>query len=186
MRVHIGSIRKTRGATLNVAFAKELSSPWEQGSAATLPVEVRAEVTNGGRYFLVHGEVRASLDVPCDRCLKEVHLALEFDFEEQFCPRDRVRPAAEIADEDDFQERDPLSEDEANLFDGDVFYLDDVVREHLLLALPAKVVCSEACRGLCPECGKDRNDEACTCEPQAIDPRLAALAELIEPKRDLT
>ena len=26
-----------------------------------------------------------------------------------------------------------------------------------------KVVCSEACRGVCPVCGKNRNLEACSC-----------------------
>ena len=37
--------------------------------------------------------------------------------------------------------------------------------------------CREDCKGLCPQCGIDRNTDTCNCE-KPIDPRLAALKGL--------
>jgi uncharacterized protein len=39
------------------------------------------------------------------------------------------------------------------------------IREDVLLALPAYPVCGEACRGLCPTCGKNLNGGPCGCPP---------------------
>ena len=37
------------------------------------------------------------------------------------------------------------------------------IREAILLALPMKFVCSEACRGLCVQCGANLNKAPCAC-----------------------
>jgi uncharacterized protein len=49
--------------------------------------------------------------------------------------------------------------------------------EQIYLALPLKPLCSEACLGLCPQCGQNRNRAACDCQREAIDPRLAPLLQ---------
>ena len=42
------------------------------------------------------------------------------------------------------------------------------IREDVLLRIPHFPVCSEHCQGLCPQCGKNRNLEMCSCEePEA-------------------
>jgi uncharacterized protein len=46
-----------------------------------------------------------------------------------------------------------------------------------VLAVPFAPLCREDCKGLCPQCGIDRNTGTCSCEPP-IDPRLAALKGL--------
>jgi hypothetical protein len=56
--------------------------------------------------------------------------------------------------------------------------LTDAVREHVLLAVPGFVECSESCRGLCPRCGVNRNDVSCDCAENAGDDRWAALRDL--------
>ena len=48
------------------------------------------------------------------------------------------------------------------------------------LAMPSKHLCREDCKGLCPECGKDLNDGPCGCATTSGDPRMAALAKLLE------
>jgi uncharacterized protein len=53
------------------------------------------------------------------------------------------------------------------------------VRESLLLALPMKVLCSEDCKGLCPHCGANLNEESCDCVAETIDPRWAELRKLL-------
>jgi len=59
-------------------------------------------------------------------------------------------------------------------YQGEGLLLEDVLREQVLLAVPLKAVCNDACKGLCPRCGKNLNVEACTCQP-AQEPRWEAL-----------
>jgi len=53
-----------------------------------------------------------------------------------------------------------------------------VLAEQVLLALPMKAICRSDCRGLCPQCGVNLNNEECRCESHAADPRTAPLARL--------
>lgn len=41
--------------------------------------------------------------------------------------------------------------------------LTEDIREAILLLFPAYPVCSEGCRGLCPQCGADLNKTDCDC-----------------------
>ena len=59
--------------------------------------------------------------------------------------------------------------------------LDELMREVFLLEMDTKNLCSPDCRGLCPGCGVDLNVEPCCCKRE-IDPRLAKLAQLLEPE----
>jgi uncharacterized protein len=40
-----------------------------------------------------------------------------------------------------------------------------------------KPLCSEDCKGICPQCGQDLNEGECDCEIETVDPRLAKLKE---------
>lgn len=62
--------------------------------------------------------------------------------------------------------------------------LDDEVRQALLLAAPLKNLCRPECSGLCPRCGVDRNQEACSCDDEAIDPRWSRLKSLFDDTED--
>lgn len=50
------------------------------------------------------------------------------------------------------------------------------LRETLELSRPLKPLCHEACRGICPGCGRDLNHQDCICPPKPADPRWQALA----------
>jgi uncharacterized protein len=54
----------------------------------------------------------------------------------------------------------------------------DWARDAVALALPDKILCRPDCAGLCPECGKNLNDEPHTHEEERGDPRWAALEAL--------
>jgi DUF177 domain-containing protein len=51
-------------------------------------------------------------------------------------------------------------------------------RDAVALALPDKILCRPDCAGLCPECGKNLNDEPHEHSEEAADPRWAALEAL--------
>ena len=58
--------------------------------------------------------------------------------------------------------------------------LDPLITEDIFLDLPSKLLCSEDCKGLCPVCGKNRNEGDCGCEKQTVDPRLEILKQLMK------
>jgi uncharacterized protein len=75
----------------------------------------------------------------------------------------------------------------ANAEDEDVYLVDadhhinlsPALRELVVVSTPMRVLCKMDCKGLCPECGKDLNAGPCDCEPDEIDPRMAALKALL-------
>ena len=62
--------------------------------------------------------------------------------------------------------------------------LDELVYSEVIVSLPMKHLCSEECRGICFKCGKNLNDGDCDCPKKEIDPRLAALADLLKENND--
>ena len=57
----------------------------------------------------------------------------------------------------------------------------DLARTEFILEMDMQTLCSEDCKGLCARCGADLNLGPCSCKKE-IDPRLAALAKLLENK----
>ena len=69
--------------------------------------------------------------------------------------------------------------------DGEIVLLDDgeidvgdLAYTAFVLDMDTKHLCSEDCKGLCPGCGVNLNQEPCRCKKQA-DPRWAALEQLL-------
>ena len=58
--------------------------------------------------------------------------------------------------------------------------MDELIYTEVVLAMPNKHLCSEDCKGICQECGKNLNDGPCDCATKTGDPRLAALSKLLE------
>lgn len=52
---------------------------------------------------------------------------------------------------------------------GKLIDLTDDVREDILSILPARILCREDCRGLCPYCGQNLNEGQCDCEPPVLE-----------------
>jgi uncharacterized protein len=52
------------------------------------------------------------------------------------------------------------------------------VRQTILIAVPLKLLCSEQCKGLCPTCGKNLNEGACSCKEEIVDARWEQLRQL--------
>jgi uncharacterized protein len=102
--------------------------------------------------------------------LKKVSIPIEIPFDLFYAPAD---PGAGQTGERELHERDL----DFAVFENEQIDLDELVLEQLELSLPSRVLCSEECRGLCPQCGADLNVEQCNCKPQ-IDPRWQALADL--------
>lgn len=89
----------------------------------------------------------------------------------------RFHPASEMADG---EEREVQDEDlDTSYYRDDQIDLNELLREQFYLELPMKPLCREDCKGLCPQCGTNRNTGTCTCTTEWEDPRLAALKGLV-------
>jgi len=131
------------------------------------------EVTRQEHTVHIDGRISMSLQLRCARCLephlfveqRAIHVVLLLD------------PPADDGEQE--QEQELVREDlDESYLEGDEINLPELLREQLLLSLPAKPLCSEACKGLCPRCGVDLNRETCTCEKTPVDPRMAVLQGL--------
>lgn len=153
----------------------EAVSPTPYGSTPTDPVEVltarmRAEADRGPRGVDLRGRLAATVRMQCSRCLEPVELPIETDF---FLTLVAEEPESLPGE----SETDPEDACLYQATDGKVS-VDEIAAEQVALNLPLKVVCREGCLGLCPTCGANRNDLQCGCADEAIDPRLAPLAEM--------
>jgi uncharacterized protein len=118
----------------------------------------------------LRGRLAAQLELPCARCLETVRQDVKRDFELLY------RPLGADAGRDELSVTD--AEAEIGYYQGNGLELEDVLREQVLLALPLKVTCREECKGLCPQCGKNLNQEQCSCSTEVEDPRWAALKDV--------
>jgi uncharacterized protein len=51
------------------------------------------------------------------------------------------------------------------------------LRECAVLGFPQTLVCKADCKGLCPDCGIDRNLSTCDCKEETVDPRWEGLPD---------
>ena len=134
-----------------------------------------------GAHVFASGTFRGHVVVACSRCLEPMRIEIDDPLRVTFMPRHEM-PAeegaeSEAADADD--EGAQVNEEDLDLFpyEGEAIDLEPLFREQFVLAIPFSPLCREDCKGLCPQCGIDRNTATCTCE-KPIDPRLAALKGL--------
>ena len=141
------------------------------------PVQLALDVEKAGdSAFAVKGTVKTSLELDCSRCLDRFEVPVDASFELRYVPQtaNTGEGEREIADDD-------LAT--AYYRDGMLDVI-ELLREQFQLALPMKPLCSEACRGMCPQCGTNLNRTECACRPQWGDPRLAALKSLLSNQKE--
>ena len=63
-------------------------------------------------------------------------------------------------------------------YSGDEIVVDSEIAEQVMLEIPYKPLCSESCRGLCPQCGADLNAGECGCDRGGINLKMAALKKI--------
>jgi uncharacterized protein len=120
----------------------------------------------------VKGHLGVTMESDCDRCLETATIPLAADFDLFYRPEpemDQIRDEVKIDE----------GESQIGFYEGEGLDLGDILREHILLSLPMQRVCSDACKGICPVCGQNRNLVACGCAVKPGDDRWAALKNLI-------
>jgi uncharacterized protein len=148
------------------------------------PFRVEAIARRDARgVVVVTGSVTGGLLLECGRCLAQVPLPIDTDFDVRFAEAGAAPHPAPRAGADDEEGGIELSRDDLDISflpaSASVIRLEDLVREQALLQVPIRPLCRPDCAGLCQRCGADLNASDCGCPEDAVattDARLLALA----------
>lgn len=156
MRVNISELLADRSAVRVIAYSERLEPMGDVTLAE--PVEGEMLFASTGHTVCLTGRLRTVADLVCGACLAPFRQPLEFTVIEEFgrgAPPGggSSRGQPELAPEDFVVPVEPGSEVD----------LTEIVRQHLIVALPIAPRCREGCRGLCPTCGADLNRGPCAC-----------------------
>ena len=130
---------------------------------------------NRGAHLVVEdirlvGKLSAQVESRCARCLEPVASTVAEEFDLIYRPLGVDTRGEEVSIS--------RAETEIGYYQGDGLLLQDALKEQVLLALPARQICSEDCKGLCPHCGRNLNTETCDCVGAVTDSRWTALEDI--------
>ena len=132
------------------------------------PLKVSGSVSNNGKSLILRARAEGSMITNCARCMKEITVPVSFSIDENLARED-----ADISEDEDII-----------LFSDTTIEIDDIILDNFLMSTDGKYLCKDDCKGLCPECGKDLNEGDCDCNKENIDPRWAALLDIMKDKED--
>lgn len=126
------------------------------------PVEIKGSVTNKASLVELNADITYVFEAPCDRC--GTYTAKKHTLHIQ----KTLAPSIEGEESDSIMLVPDMKLD-----------LDELVYSEVIVSLPMKHLCNDDCKGICFKCGKNLNEGKCDCPEKEIDPRLSALAELL-------
>ncbi|GAB4115910.1 MAG: DUF177 domain-containing protein [Roseiflexaceae bacterium] len=162
-------LREPIGATRSYTFDEDRITLDETLTLRSIVGKVRFTRTASG--VLADLKAKGQVEMECTRCLKPAQQTVEISFYDEFHSRIEVHTGMALPLPN---EEDPFYIDELHMLD-----VGEAIREYALMELPMRPLCKPDCKGLCPQCGVDRNVEQCQCEDGVIDERLAALRALL-------
>jgi uncharacterized protein len=153
------------------SFEGTFPLPTPEGGEASCTAAVTADVTRSRERYNVAVEVKGELRADCHRCLASFAMPVGAGFS-FILNRGEAGRAPEGDDNDDLVTIPAVGETMYDIFPR--------VREALILEIPIKLLCEEGCKGVCPKCGANLNQEECTCGSGPGDPRWGALKKLAD------
>jgi len=163
MRLNLNDIVGKPGAKKPFRFDLDLQGiTFPQVEALNSPFPASGVVANVAGALELSGELEVSMTCVCDRCMAHIPIKETLPV--------TAHLAEELADEEN---------SDIFLLDKGAIDPDEIFTTAFVLSMDSKFVCTDDCLGLCPTCGANLNDSPCAC-PKEIDPRLAALQQLLE------
>ena len=167
--IDVSGLADRPGATQNLSASGPIEGlrgglGWVQQNDP-VRVSLTFESVRGG--IEVTGDARGLLHLSCSRCLVE--------FEERFERRlDEIYYFdAQVADREEGYE-----------VQGTTLDLEPMLRDAIMLGIPANPLHKPDCRGLCPVCGADLNMIEGEHTHERIDPRWGPLKDLLQDSRE--
>jgi len=128
-------------------------------------IDVRCLVEKVLKNVSIKGRIVAGGELECCRCLEPFDFPVEIEFKYILTPAEDLEAELELASEDL----------EYGHYTGDEIDLGQLIVEQIILEVPIKPLCDDACKGLCPICGVNLNRATCDHKAQEESTPFAAL-----------
>ncbi len=119
----------------------------------------------------VEGTVTLTIEMPCDRCLKEVPTEMRLCFTREVTPQPEGCPVSE--------------DDDMGVMEGYQLNVETLIYNEILMNWPLKVLCRQDCKGICKQCGKDLNLGECGCDTFVPDPRMSVIKDIFNANKEV-
>jgi len=175
MRLDLNEIASHLGKRIKYIIDEPALEDPDSGLKCVEPIEGEVTFSNTGNFIVAWGKCRTSVELECSRCLKSYKMGVELPIEEALPITALALEAPKEVEEEELPEdaKEPL-------FEENIFNLTELLRQNILVAVPIKPLCEDACQGLCSHCGKDLNEGPCECPPDQEVSAFAELASLLE------
>ena len=114
-------------------------------------VSVDFGVTFINPNVLVSGVISCYITGNCDRCLQRFDTQIDIPFEQTFY-------------------KDEADDEDAYVYTNSLLDATQAVCDEIVLSLPVSLLCKDDCKGLCPKCGCDLNEQQCDCDTTRDNP----------------
>lgn len=151
-----------------------------ESSGAGTPGTFHVSVSKSGTDVIVSGKLAATVRTQCARCLGPAEIAVTSKMRSLFVPLSSGKLKVKTNEEGfGIDENAP----DVYSYDGDRIYLDEVIRDELILEIPMNPLCSEACPGIAV--ARENSEEVDSgSTSKGLDPRLAPLLRLKKQLKD--
>lgn len=112
----------------------------------------------------ISGNTTLDVVIPCDRCLEDTVQRFSVDIDRRVDIKDGEVLAAE--------------DEEITFLKEYELDVDRLIYDEILVNWPTKVLCKDDCKGICPVCGQNLNQQDCGCDRQVMDPRMAKFQDI--------
>ena len=152
--------KRNRKKQISLSFKLEPLEFEGEEIRAIEDVKVEGVATSNEDVIVVNASIKTKLQLTCSRCLDTFIYPIDIDIEERFTNNKE------------------LQDEEIMFVDGDTLNITEIIENSIISTLPIKRLCKEDCKGLCSQCGANKNVENCSCLDYDVDVRLAKLREL--------
>ncbi len=172
MKIQVHDIEEAEKHLVFDELTASLGGELKHGDVADFEFPEKTPVSvhfhRAGLDLFFSGHIASRPRGQCARCLEQYEFPLDTDFSVVLAPRNEAEREG-VEDHDDVN---------LGFYEGEEVDLSPLVREQIILALPTRPLCRDDCRGLCSQCGANRNEVDCGCREDVGDPRLAVFRDL--------
>jgi len=163
MILDLKSVFADEGKEIPIDYSFDMSdTDFSGGYPLKTPVSVKGRIFNRAGVVEIELNMDYNFDAPCDRCGTDTVKKHGVEINKM------LATSIEGEDSDTIITVPDMKLD-----------VDELVFSEVFLSLPTKHLCKETCKGYCSMCGKNLNEGECECKDDTVDPRLAALKNLL-------
>ncbi|MBF0139976.1 MAG: DUF177 domain-containing protein [Magnetococcales bacterium] len=165
--IHL-DVKSTREKRVVLDVPGESLSLLMENMALTSPVMVDVTVARANDKWRVSGTLAYRVERACARCLEPFPM-------EQISRVDRLFG---VGVDPGLGKKNIAMEDDLTWLENGELTIQELVQEEILLDSPMRSLCDEGCRGLCPDCGVNRNQNPCHCDGKVREGPFSRLKDL--------